>query len=82
LRLRFDLWLSEQQQRGRAFSAEQIGWLEMLRYHIAASMGFDPKEDYDVTPFAEEGGMEGAYGLFGRELGPLVDELNEVLAEA
>jgi type I restriction enzyme R subunit len=82
VRLRFDLWLSEQQQGGRAFSREQIGWLEMLRDHIASSMGFDPAEDYDVTPFAEEGGMEAAYGLFGKDLASVVEELSEVLAEA
>jgi len=45
-------------------------------------MGFDPAEDYDVTPFAEEGGMEAAYGLFGKDLASVVEELSEVLAEA
>jgi type I restriction enzyme R subunit len=80
--LRFGIWLREQEADGRSFTPEQLRWLEMVRDHIAASMSFDPAEDYDLLPFAEEGGITAAYELFGSNLRPLIDELNEQLTAA
>ena len=77
---RFQWWLSEQEQTGRTFSAEQLRWLNMVATHVAASMTFDPTEDYDFPPFSEQGGATAAHGLFGRELNSLMAELNEALA--
>ena len=37
-------------------------------------------DDLDYAPFAEEGGRGRATQVFGNGLGPLLDELNEVLA--
>jgi len=37
-------------------------------------------DDFDLTPFVEEGGLGKAAGLFGKELAGIVKELNEVLA--
>jgi type I restriction enzyme R subunit len=82
VRQRFAWWLEEQQQAGRKFTPEQMRWLTMVRDHVAESMNFDPAEDYDLPPFSLEGGATVAYQLFGRELNPLVDELNEALAAA
>jgi type I restriction enzyme, R subunit len=79
---RFTWWLEEQEQAGREFTAEQMRWLTMVRDHVAESMTFDPTEDYDLPPFSLEGGATAAYQLFGRDLSPLVDELNEALAAA
>jgi len=81
VKLRFDLWLAEQEQNGRAFTAAQVRWLEMFRDHIATSMTIEP-EDFDLTPFNEEGGIDGAYRMFGNGLQPLIDELNMVLVAA
>jgi type I restriction enzyme R subunit len=81
VRQRFEWWLEEQERSGREFSPEQLRWLTMVRDHIAESMSFDP-EDYDMPPFSLEGGATAAYQLFGRDLNPLVDELNEALAAA
>jgi type I restriction enzyme R subunit len=80
VKLRFDLWLTEQQSSGRDFSAEQVRWLTMFRDYIAESMSFDPTEDYDFPPFSQEGGATAAYQLFGRDLSPLLAELNDALA--
>lgn len=77
---RFQWWLSEQQQAGRKFSAEQMRWLTMVADHVAQSMTFDPADDYDLPPFSQEGGATAAYQLFGRELDDLISELNEALA--
>ena len=79
VRMRFDLWVAEQESGGRKFSAEQMRWLTMVRDHIVTSMTFDPTEDYDLPPFSGEGGIMAAHLLFGDELGTVIDELNEVL---
>jgi type I restriction enzyme R subunit len=82
VRQRFEWWLAEQQGNGRKFSADQERWLRMVADHVAESMSFDPKEDYDLPPFSLEGGAMAAYQLFGNDLRRLVDELNEALAAA
>ena len=79
VRARFDHWLAQQRTAGRDFTPEQVRWLEMIRDHIAASVEMTV-EDLDYAPFAEEGGRGRATQVFGEGLGPLLDELNEVLA--
>jgi type I restriction enzyme R subunit len=79
IKLRFDLWLTEQEQSGRKFSAIQRGWLMMVRDHMATSLTIEP-DDFDLDPFAQEGGLVAAYKVFGNDLSPLLDELNERLA--
>lgn len=79
VRLRFDIWLSEQEQAGRKFSAVQRGWLMMVRDHMAASLTIEP-DDFDLDPFAQEGGLVAAHGVFGEDLHPILHELNERLA--
>jgi type I restriction enzyme, R subunit len=76
---RFRNWLAQQQQRGREFSAEQLGWLEQIRDQIAASLRLT-KDDMDEAPFSERGGLGKAYALFGAQLESLLDELSDVLA--
>jgi len=76
---RFAQWLAEQEKNGRKFSNEQRQWLEAIRDHIATSLEID-LDDFDLTPFAGEGGLAKAAKVFGKELGPIVNELNEVLA--
>ena len=61
------------------FTAEQLAWLERIRDHIAAALAITT-DDFDYAPFAEAGGLGKAAQVFGDELGPLLDELNEVLA--
>ena len=79
VRERFDRWMAEQQTRGRAFTADQVRWLEMMRDHIATSLEMTV-EDLDYAPFAEEGGRGKAVQVFGKDLGTVVEELNEALA--
>jgi len=50
----------------------------MMRDHIATSLEMEV-DDFDLTPFAEEGGLGRAAQVFGVQLRPLLDELNEVL---
>lgn len=79
VKLRFDLWLDEQQQADRTFTDEQKHWLHMVRDRIITSMEFIA-DDYDYPPFSDEGGIYTAHELFGPDLGAVVAELNEVLA--
>ncbi len=76
---RFDHWLAQQRTAGRAFTPLQVRWLEMIRDHVAASVEMT-LDDLDYAPFAEEGGLGRAAQVFGSELRPLLEELNEVLA--
>lgn len=81
VQLRYDVWIAEQTQDGRTFSPGQARWLEMVRDHIATSMTIET-EDFDLEPFVEEGGLNGAYEAFGDEIGPLLEELNASLGGA
>jgi type I restriction enzyme R subunit len=76
---RFQAWLLSQENAGRTFTAAQLAWLERIRDHVAAALAISA-DDFDYTPFVEQGGIGKAYELFGEELTPLLDELNEALA--
>lgn len=79
VRERFDAWLAQQENRGKVFTEEQRRWLEMIRAHIATSFAIE-RDDLDLTPFATAGGLAKATKVFGKDLGNVLAELNEVLA--
>jgi type I restriction enzyme R subunit len=79
VRERFEGWMAQQRDQGRAFTAEQRRWLEMMRDHIATSVEMTV-EDLDYAPFAVEGGLARAVQVFGTELSHVLSTLNEVLA--
>jgi len=76
---RFNEWLTQQEASGREFTAEQKEWLEMIKNHIATSLSITPDDLQDI-PFLNRGGIIHAQQVFGDELEPMLDELNEVLA--
>ena len=76
---RFAGWLAQQANRGRTFSAEQLGWLELIRDQIVVDLEVR-MSDLDDPPFAQQGGLGKVYELFGEDLGSIVSELNEVVA--
>ena len=76
---RFNKWLNRQETAGKKFTPEQRRWLEMIRDHIAANLSIE-KDDFNYVPFAQEGGIGKVYQLFGEQLWPLLDEINEALA--
>ena len=76
---RFDAWLAEQATRGRTFTEEQRAWLELIRDHVATSLAIE-RADFELSPFAQQGGLGRAAQVFGPDLPSLLDELNEVLA--
>ena len=74
---RFEQWLSA--KGGTAFTPDQLGWLKLIRDHIATSLSIE-LDDLDYTPFNQAGGLGKAHQLFGDQLPKLLEELNEVLA--
>jgi type I restriction enzyme R subunit len=75
----FKAWLAQQSAAGKAFSAEQQRWLEMIRDHIAASLGIEI-DDFDLPPFSQQGGLGRVHQLFGAELPKVIEALNRDLA--
>jgi type I restriction enzyme R subunit len=76
---RFANWLAKQGTGERKFTKEQRQWLEAIRDHIADSLAIET-DDFDYVPFAQRGGLGKAHQLFGNELQPILNELNEALA--
>ena len=64
---------------GTPFTKEQMHWLEMIRDHIAANLGIIP-DDFEYSPFAQEGGIGKVYQLFGAELPNVLEAMNRELA--
>jgi type I restriction enzyme R subunit len=75
---KFHRWLKEQEEKGKRFTSEQLQWLEMIKDHIASSLAIN-KDDFELSPFYEEGGLIKAYQIFGNQLEEILNELNEVL---
>lgn len=75
---RFAGWLAQQEQQGRTFTPEQLEWLERIRDVIGSSLTVTV-DDLDDAPFAERGGLGGAYNVFQGQLEPLLNELNQAL---
>ncbi len=75
VRERFRGWLAMQETAGRAFTGEQVRWLETIRDHIAGSVSME-MGDFQYAPFSQQGGLSKAYELFGEELRGIMEELN------
>ena len=66
-------WLAMQETAGRAFTEEQVGWLEAIRDPHRGSVSME-MGDFQYAPF----NLSKAYDLFGEEAG-LLEELNGAL---
>ena len=75
----FKAWLAQQTQAGTTFTTEQLHWLDMIREHIAGNLTIVP-DDFEYSPFAQEGGMGRVYQLFGAELPNVLAAMNRELA--
>ena len=73
---RFQAWIFRHNaQRGTAFTPEQTEWLRLMKDHIASSCNIS-RDDFDYAGLAGKGGLQRAWGLFGKELDGLMDEMN------
>jgi type I restriction enzyme R subunit len=75
----FQTWVFRQQAGSLKFTEEQMTWLRMMKDTIARSIQVD-KDDFELSPFVEHGGLGRLWKLFGDRTFPLIDELNESLA--
>jgi len=77
--VRFQEWIFRHNaRRTTAFTPEQTEWLRLIKDHIAASCAIS-RNDFDYAPFADRGGLQKAWKLFGGELDVLMREMNEEL---
>jgi type I restriction enzyme R subunit len=76
---RFEAWLADQRREGKEFTPEQMAWLSMIKDHVATSLSID-KQDLELAPFYEKGGLLKAHQVFGERLDGLLEELSGVLA--
>ena len=73
---RFQAWIFRHNaQRGTAFSPEQTEWLRLMKDHIANSCQIS-RDDFDYAQLADMGGLQKAWGLFGKDLDTLMNEMN------
>ncbi|HEX7764902.1 MAG TPA: type I restriction-modification enzyme R subunit C-terminal domain-containing protein, partial [Cellvibrio sp.] len=73
---RFQTWIFRHNaQRGTAFTPEQTEWLRLMKDHIASSCSIS-RDDFDYAELADKGGLQKAWGLFGKELDTLINEMN------
>lgn len=73
---RFQAWIFRHNaQRGTAFTPEQTDWLRLIKDHIASSCSIS-RSDFDYAELADKGGLQKAWGLFGKDLDQLMDEMN------
>jgi type I restriction enzyme R subunit len=72
-------WVWKKQQgAGFKFTQEQMGWLHLMKEHIATSVHLNT-DDLDYTPFDSMGGRGKMWQLFGTEMENIIEELNKVL---
>ena len=76
---RFQAWIFRHNaQAPTAFTPEQTEWLRMMKDHIATSCSV-VRDDFDYAEFANRGGLQKAWGLFGEDLDGVMAEMNEEL---
>ena len=79
VRRNFQNWIMKHHSGGsEKFNEEQMGWLRMIRDHVASSFHIE-RDDLEMSPFDGQGGLGKMYQLFGAQMDMLLDELNEVL---
>jgi type I restriction enzyme R subunit len=76
---RFNLWVGREKKLGRDYTPEQLAWLTDIARYIAANLEIEQRDLMETPPFTDRGGLLAARRLFGEQLGPLLDDLQEVL---
>ena len=76
---RFQEWIFRHNaRRATAFTPEQTEWLRLMKDHIASSCCIT-REDFDYAEFANKGGLQKVWQLFGKDLDEVMQEMNEEL---
>ena len=72
---RFKSWVFSKNAGHGQFTEEQMGWLRLIRDHVATS-GSISTDDLDLSPFGERGGLGRFFILFGDKYQDLLDDMN------
>lgn len=76
---RFKEWVFRRNAGPVQFTEEQMEWLRMIKDHIISSVRVE-KDDFELSPFVDEGGLGKFYQLFGGETEKIIEEINKELA--
>lgn len=76
---RFNLWIGRQKKAGKEYTDEQMGWLRLIKDHLAANVEIEPRDFLESPTLNDQGGLVAAKNLFGDELNNMLDELNGAL---
>ncbi len=76
---RFNLWLGREKKAGRNYSPEQLQWLELIRDHVAANAEVTADDLQSMPSFTTKGGLLKARQVFGGDIRPMLETMNEVL---
>ncbi|HUC01543.1 MAG TPA: DEAD/DEAH box helicase family protein [Candidatus Paceibacterota bacterium] len=76
---RFAGWLAKMQKEGKTFTPAQIDWLTLIKDHIATSLEIT-KDDLDLPPLVQHGGLAGVYEVFGEGYEEILTDLQRELA--
>ncbi|MBK5937719.1 type I restriction-modification enzyme R subunit C-terminal domain-containing protein [Halochromatium roseum] len=75
----FKRWIFERHSgAGDKFSDEQMDWLRMIRDHMMTSFRME-RDDLEMTPFDDAGGLGRMWQLFGEEMDAVIEEMNREL---
>jgi len=75
----FKEWVFKKNAGPVQFTDEQMEWLRMIKDHIVSSVRIE-KDDFELSPFVDDGGLGKFYKIFGSESGKILVEINEELA--
>ena len=75
---RFKEWVFKRNAGPIQFNDEQMNWLRMIKDHIVSSVRIE-KDDFELSPFVDEGGLGKFYQLFGGETEKIIEEVNKEL---
>jgi type I restriction enzyme R subunit len=75
----FKQWVFKRNAGPVQFTEEQMEWLRMIKDHIVSSVRIE-KDDFELSPFVDEGGLGKFYQLFGGETEKIIVEINKELA--
>ena len=75
----FKEWVFRRNAGPVQFTEEQMEWLRMIKDHIVSSVRIE-KDDFELSPFVDEGGLGKFFQLFGGETEKIIEEINKELA--
>ena len=72
-------WVFKRNAGPIQFTDEQMEWLRMIKDHVVSSVRIE-KDDFELSPFVDEGGLGKFFQLFGGETERIIKEINKELA--